>query len=226
MTASSGNFEFDDQRPLVREMDHAIRPGGIRQRELEFVGALRQPVLDDHFHAALAEGAALLLVGQHALQRGHLRGQRGDVLLRGIDDGEPFVQPVEVLAGLLGGVLDRLADAVGDGVEPLGKGLLELGLPVRQHVAHGAHQPGGFGLQPAKLGHAGLVFLGFDPFGFGGLFAASSARRRRRPISMIVTPMMAARMKAQTAAITATTSNGSRPASRSRIRAKVSIRAF
>jgi hypothetical protein len=120
--------------------------------------------------AALTEGAALLLVGQHALQRGHLRGERGDVFLRRIDDREPFVQPVEILSGLLGGILDRLADAVGDGVQPLREGLLELRLPVRQHVAHGAHQPGGLGLQPAEFGHVGLVLLGFDPFGLGGLF--------------------------------------------------------
>ncbi len=68
--------------------------------------------------------------------------------------------------------LDRLPDAVGDGVEPLGEGLLELRLPVRQHVAHGADQPGGFGLQPAKLRHPGLVLLGFDPFGLGGLLGS------------------------------------------------------
>ena len=38
----------------------------VRQRELEFVGALRQPVGDDRFHAALAEGAARCLLAKHA----------------------------------------------------------------------------------------------------------------------------------------------------------------
>ena len=56
----------DHQRALVRQEDRAIRPRAVRERELEFVGAFREPVLDDHFHAALAEGAALLLVGEHA----------------------------------------------------------------------------------------------------------------------------------------------------------------
>ena len=38
-------FGVDDQRAVVRHEDAAVRPRIVRQRELEFVGALRQAVL-------------------------------------------------------------------------------------------------------------------------------------------------------------------------------------
>src|SRR5262249_56623913 len=78
----------DDQRPLIGQEDRAVRAAAVRERELKRVAILRQAVLDDDFHARLPEGAALLLVGQDALQRGHLRGEIRDVLLGAVDHRE------------------------------------------------------------------------------------------------------------------------------------------
>ena len=82
----------DHQRALVGQEHRAVRPAAVGERVLEFVEALRQSVLDDDLHAALAEGAAVLLVGEHALQRGDLGGELGDVLLRAVDHRQPLVQ--------------------------------------------------------------------------------------------------------------------------------------
>ena len=62
---------------------------------LEFVRALRQAVLDDRFHARLAERAACLLVGEHVAQRRDLRGELGEVLVRVVDHAEPLVQQAQ-----------------------------------------------------------------------------------------------------------------------------------
>ncbi len=78
-------FGIDNQMPLVRHVDAAVWPGIVGQRELELISALWQPVGDDRLHAALAEGAAALLVVENFLQRRHRRGQIGDVLLRRVD---------------------------------------------------------------------------------------------------------------------------------------------
>ncbi len=57
----------DHQRaPVIAGQVHdAIGPLAVRERVLERVGVLGQPVGHDRFHAALAEGAARLLVGEH-----------------------------------------------------------------------------------------------------------------------------------------------------------------
>ena len=94
-------FRVDHQRALVGQEHGAVRPAAVGQRELEFVAALRQAILDDDLHAALAECAALLLVGEHALQRGDLGGELGDVLLRAVDHGKPLVELLQVLDGVL-----------------------------------------------------------------------------------------------------------------------------
>src|SRR5262249_44157606 len=52
----------DRQRAPVGQEYRAIRPAFVRERELEFVAVLRQPILHDEPNAPLAEGAALLLV--------------------------------------------------------------------------------------------------------------------------------------------------------------------
>ena len=59
----------DHQRPGVGHEDRAVRPLAVRERVLEFIGALRQHVGDDRLQLALAERAARLLVRQHVLQR-------------------------------------------------------------------------------------------------------------------------------------------------------------
>jgi hypothetical protein len=81
--------------------------------------------------------SARLLVGQHALQRGDLRGQLGDVLLRVIDDGEPLVELLQVVGRVLGRGLHRRAEMLGDGIEPLVHRALQLRLGLRQQFAHG-----------------------------------------------------------------------------------------
>ena len=81
--ASSGNLASMTSGPLIRHEDRAVRPRLVRQRELEFIGAFRQPVGDDRFHAGPWPKAPRdCLLSKHALQRVHLRRQFGDVLLR------------------------------------------------------------------------------------------------------------------------------------------------
>ena len=130
-------FGVDDEMPVIRHVDAAIRARIIRQRELEFIGALRQPVGDDRFHAALAEGAAALLVVENLLQRRHRRGQIGDVLLRRVDHGEPRVQLLQMIGGVLGRGLHRLAEVLRHRVEPRVHGLLQLRMRILQPAAHG-----------------------------------------------------------------------------------------
>ena len=103
VTASSGNLASITSGRCVGQEDDAVRPRLVRQRVLEFVDALGQAVLDDRLHPRLAESAARLLVGEHVAQRGHLCRQIGDVLLRAVDDGEPLMQALQPVDGLLGG---------------------------------------------------------------------------------------------------------------------------
>ena len=58
-----------------------------------------QTVADDRLHAALAIGATRLLVRQDVFQRDHLGGQRREIFLCRIDDGQPLVQLAERLPG-------------------------------------------------------------------------------------------------------------------------------
>ena len=168
---------------LVGQKDHAVRPRAVGERELELVAALGQAVLDDRFHARLTEGAAHLLVGEHVAQRGDLLRQVGDVLLRAVDDREPLVQLLQALDRLLGGVRHRLADPARHGVEPLVDEPRELGLPRRQHFAHGLHPAGGLGLDPRHLGDAGLKLLGAHrlPVGIARARDRAAAHHHDRP---------------------------------------------
>ncbi len=139
--ASSGNLASMIKRAGIRHEDRAIRPRLVRQRVLKFIGALRQHVGDDRFQLALAEGAARLLVGEHVLQRSHLRGQIGDVLLRAVDHRQPRMQLLQVIGGVLGRGLHRLAEVLRHRVEPRVHGLLQLRLRVVPATAHGL-EPG------------------------------------------------------------------------------------
>ena len=65
-------FCVDHQRGLVGEINDAVGPGVVGERELELETTHGQAVLHDCFHAGLAEGAAHLLVGEHVAQRGDL----------------------------------------------------------------------------------------------------------------------------------------------------------
>ena len=135
----------DDQRSRIRHEDRAIRPRLVLQRELEFVGSLRQPVGDDRLHSPLAEGAARLLVGEHVLQRAHLRRQLGDVLLRAVDNGQPRMQLSAGVRWCAWSSFHRLAEVLRHRVEPLVHVLLQLGLRARQHLAHRLHRGRKFG---------------------------------------------------------------------------------
>ena len=84
---------------VARQANDAIGPRLVGERELELVGADGQAVAHDRLHPPLAEGAARLLVGQNVLQRNDFLGHAGHARLRGVDDGEPFVELVEVRAG-------------------------------------------------------------------------------------------------------------------------------
>ena len=143
----------DHQGPVVRQEYRAVRPAPVGERELEFVAVFRQPVLDDELHAALAERAALLLVGQHALQRGHLRRQVGDVPLRAVDDREPLVELLQAFDRVLARRGHRLVEVMRDRIEAVVDRALEFGLAAGQHVAHGIDAHRGFRLQPRQLGH-------------------------------------------------------------------------
>ena len=144
-------FGVDHQRAPVRQKYGAVGPALVGQRELEFVAALRQPVLDDQLHAPLAEGAALLLVGEHALQRGDLRCQIGDVPLRAVDDHEPLVELLQALDGVLPGRGHRLVEVVRHRIEPLVDRAVQLGLAAGEQVAHALDAHRGLRLQPRKL---------------------------------------------------------------------------
>ena len=95
-------FGVDGERPGVAgQADDAIGPGAVGKRELEVVGARRQAVAHDRLHPSLSEGAARLLVGENVLERNHLARHVAEPRLRGVDDGEPFVELAEALAGRL-----------------------------------------------------------------------------------------------------------------------------
>ena len=140
-------FGIDAERARVGQKHHAIGPLARRKRMLKRVRALRHPVLDDGFHPRLPERAARLLVGEHIAQRRDLRSQIGEVLVRIIDNAEPLVQHPQTVHGVAGGLLHRLADAMGDRVEPLADGAGHLRLPARQCLPHRIDAAGGLALR-------------------------------------------------------------------------------
>ena len=108
----------DRHRALVRQEHAAVGAGAIGKRALKFVSAFRQSVRNNCLHAQLPERAARLLIGQNALQRCHLGGERSDVLLSAIDNGKPLVQLVQILGGVLRGFLQPSRRA---GARPLSR---------------------------------------------------------------------------------------------------------
>ena len=115
-------FGIDDDDGLrSRKLDRAIGPRAVGQRGLKFIDADRERIGDDGFHAALAEGAARLLVGQHLLQRNDMSRQRGDVLLRFVDDGQPRLDAAQRLGGLVGVLFERTSQLLRQRIEALGQ---------------------------------------------------------------------------------------------------------
>ena len=126
---SSGNLASMTTEALVFGMCN--RQSGRLPFEsvgLERVGALGQAVLDDGFHAQLAEGAPRLLVGEDLLQAHHVVGKIGQVLLRGVDDGEPLVELGDQFMGLARGLVEVGADPLRHAVEPLVDGAGDVAL--------------------------------------------------------------------------------------------------
>jgi len=80
----------------------------------------------------LTERAARLLVGKHVAQRGHLRGEIGEVLVGVVDDAEPLVQHAQGIHGVARGLFHRLADAMGHRIQPLADRPRHLGLAAGQ----------------------------------------------------------------------------------------------
>jgi hypothetical protein len=101
----------------------------------------------------LAEGAARLLVGEHALQRRHLGGKIGDVLLRAVDDCKPFAELLQILSGAELGLFQRIAKPVRDRIEALIDGMGELRLALGEHADHGLEPHRGIGLRPGEFRH-------------------------------------------------------------------------
>ena len=132
-------------------MDQAVRPFAVGERGLEGIARRRQPVLDDGFHAALAERTACLLVGQDALQAGDLCGQGADVLLRGVDHREPGFELRQLFGRGLRAEREVLADALADRVETFGQAFLNLRSRVGEIVADALQPPEHLDLRAHQL---------------------------------------------------------------------------
>src|SRR5690606_8728550 len=112
-----------------------------RERGLKRIGICGQRILDDGFHLPLAERAARLLVREDAGEARDLIGERADILLRGVDDGEARFQLAELVRrGLRAGYM-IFADALCEAVEPLGHGLGEFRLLVGQNLTDALKPP-------------------------------------------------------------------------------------
>ena len=146
-------FRVDHQRALVGQEHAAVGTRLVGQRVLEGIGAFRQAVLDDRLHPPLAEGAARLLVGEHALQRRHLGGKVGDVLLRAVDDRKPLAELLQILSGAQLGLLQRIAKPVRDRIEALVDGVGELRLALGEHADHGLKPRRRVGLRAREFRH-------------------------------------------------------------------------
>ena len=121
---------------------------------------MRQAVGDDRFHARLAERAARLLVGQDRLQLHHLAGQRLDVVLRGVDDGQALLQLGQAFMRRFGLLGHGLAEPAGHGVEALADRLRQFGLPCAEHLGDRAEPALHLGLRLQDAGHAGFRVAG------------------------------------------------------------------
>src|SRR5205085_8493852 len=126
---------------VAGEAHEAVRPGAVRERALELEGAAGQAVADDRLHAALAVGAAGLLVREDLLQPDDLAGELGQVLLRRVDDREALVQLREVLVLVAGRALEALADPVLQAIEALRDQAHELALARAEDLGHGLQAP-------------------------------------------------------------------------------------
>jgi hypothetical protein len=132
---------------------------------------------DDRLHARLAKSAARLLVGEDRLQLHDLAGERLDVALRDIDDGQPLLQFGQALMrgfGLLG---HGLAETAGHGVETLADRLRQLRLASPEHFGNSPHAALHLGLALQYAGHPRLRVARM----VGGFRGGDRARLGRPP---------------------------------------------
>ncbi len=105
-----------------------------------------------------------LLVGKDLLQGHHLPGQRGDVLLRFVDDGQPLADAAQRGRRLLGGIVKLIAQSLVERVEPLGQHLLQRRLRLHGLLEAPEIAPccGDDAVQPrvgrGRLGRSGRLF--------------------------------------------------------------------
>ncbi len=117
---------------------------------------MRQPVGDDRLHAALAERAARLLVGQDLLELHDLARQRLDVGLRRVDHRQPLLQLRQVFVGRLRLLGDRMAEPRAHPIKPFADRFRQFRLPAAEHLGDGAHAALHLGLRAGDLRHAGF----------------------------------------------------------------------
>ena len=82
--------------------------------------------------------------------------------MRIVDDAEPLVQHAQRVHGVAGGLFHRLADPVGDRIQPLVDGARHLGLAAGQRLSHRIDPAGGLALRAQHLAQALFQFVGAD----------------------------------------------------------------
>ena len=153
-------FRVHHHEPVVAgQADDAIGPVAVGEHMLEGEGVGGEIVPHDGLHAALAEGAARLLVGENLLQPQHLLRKAGQPLLGPVDHCETLAQFRQMVGGGTGALLQPLPHPRAHGVEPVGHDAGEIGLAGGHHLGHGAQAAGQFRVEAGQLLHlvVGLV---------------------------------------------------------------------
>ncbi len=173
MTDSSGNLASITSGRPSSPGRYTTQSGRLpfAERVLERVGVLGEPIGHDRFHAALAEGAARLLVGEHVLERDHVRGKLGDARLGRVDDGQPLVELAKGLRGGACGSRYALAESMRHGIQPFVYGMSKIGLAACKYFGKRLHAAGGLDL-PARDFFDAL-------FQIGAFVGARAARARK-----------------------------------------------
>ncbi len=125
-----------------RQEQHAVGDPAVRQAVLQAETCFGHHVADQRRELHFAEGATRTLVGQHLLQADHVTGQRGNLLLRLVDQGE---------------TLEHVGEGCGRLLEAIGEPPVDLPSDVFQALVGRARQR----VDPlAEFGRAALQGLG------------------------------------------------------------------
>ena len=84
----------------VRQVDQTVRPFAVRQRRLQVIAVFRQCFGHDVGQLDFPKRPAGLLVRQDILKAQHIARQAGDIVLRLVDDLQPFLQLRQAFGGL------------------------------------------------------------------------------------------------------------------------------